>query len=44
LDKVAKAVIRGDYGDEPERSKRLKSKGHDPKKVQDRVNELLKKK
>lgn len=42
LDKVAKAVIRGDYGDEPERSKRLKADGHDPKKVQKRVNELLK--
>ena len=42
LDKVAKAVIRGDYGDEPERSKRLKADGHDPKKVQNRVNELLK--
>lgn len=42
LDKVAKAVIRGDYGDDPERSKRLKADGHDPKKVQDRVNELLK--
>lgn len=42
LDKVAKAVIRGDYGDDPERSKRLKAEGHDPKKVQDRVNELMK--
>ena len=42
LDKVAKAVIRGDYGDEPERSKRLKADGHDPNKVQNRVNELLK--
>lgn len=42
LDKVAKAVIRGDYGDDPERSKRLKADGHDPKKVQDRVNELMK--
>lgn len=41
LDKVAKAVIRGDYGDEPERSKRLKAEGHDPEKVQKRVNELL---
>lgn len=41
LDKVAKAVIRGDYGDDPERSKRLKSEGYDPKKVQDRVNELM---
>ena len=42
LDKVAKAVIRGDYGDEPERSKRQKADGHDPNKVQNRVNELLK--
>lgn len=42
LDKVAKAVIRGDYGDDPERSKRLKADGHDPKKVQNRVNELMK--
>lgn len=42
LDKVAKAVIRGNYGDDPERSKRLKAEGHDPKKVQDRVNELMK--
>lgn len=42
LDKVAKAVIRGNYGDDPERSKRLKAEGYDPKKVQDRVNELMK--
>ena len=42
LDKVAKAFIRGDYGDEPERRKRLKADGHDPNKVQNRVNELLK--
>lgn len=44
LDKVARAVIRGEYGDEPKRSKNLKAKGHDPKKVQDRVNELLRNK
>ena len=44
LDKVAKAVIRGDYGDEPERSKRLKADGYNPTKIQHLVNELLKEK
>lgn len=38
---AAWAVIRGDYGNEPERSKRLKAAGYDPEKVQDKVNELL---
>lgn len=44
LDKVAKAVIRGDYGDEPERSERLKADGYNPTKIQHLVNELLKEK
>lgn len=44
LDKVAKAVIRGDYGDDPERSKRLKADGYNPTKIQHLVNELLKEK
>lgn len=39
---VAWAVIRGDYGNEPDRSRLLIAKGYDPEEIQGRVNELLK--
>ena len=41
LDEVARAVIRGDYGNGAERAQRLKAEGYDPEAVQARVNELL---
>ena len=39
--KVAWTVIRGDYGNEPDRSRLLIAKGYDPEEIQDKVNELL---
>lgn len=42
LEKVAKEVIQGKYGNEPQRSKKLKSDGYDPKAVQKEVNRILK--
>lgn len=39
--KVAWAVIRGDYGNEPDRSRLLITKGYDPEEIQDKVNELI---
>lgn len=42
LDKVARDVIAGKYGNNPQRAKKLKAAGYDPKKVQARVNELMK--
>ena len=41
LTKVAKAVIAGDYGNGPERRRKLIAKGYNPDKVQDEVNRLL---
>lgn len=41
LTEIARAVIRGDYGNGEERYARLKSYGYDPDAVQRRVNELL---
>lgn len=41
---IAKEVIKGKWGDYPERKKRLEAAGYDYRKVQDKVNELLKKK
>lgn len=43
IDEVARDVIAGKYGNDPERSKKLKAEGYDAKAVQARVNELLKK-
>lgn len=40
---IAKEVIKGKWGDYPERKKRLEKAGYDYRKVQDKVNELLKK-
>lgn len=39
---VAREVIAGNYGNEPERSKKLKAEGYDPKAVQSEVNRILK--
>lgn len=38
---AARAVIRGEYGNDPERSERLKLQGFDPKQVQSEVNRIL---
>lgn len=40
LEEVAKLVYAGKYGNDPERSKKLKAEGYDPKAVQAKVNEL----
>lgn len=41
LTAVARAVIRGDYGNGNDRTSRLRAAGYDPSAVQARVNELL---
>lgn len=41
IDELAKEVIQGKWGNEPERSKRLTEAGYDARAVQDRVNEML---
>ena len=41
LDDIAKRVIQGDFGNGQERNDLLTSMGWDPKKVQNRVNELV---
>lgn len=43
IDEIAKEVINGKWGNGEERKKKLKKAGYDYKKVQKRVNELLKK-
>lgn len=40
IDEIVREVIRGDWGNGQDRINRLKAAGYDPKKVQDRVNEL----
>ena len=40
IDEIAREVIRGNWGNGQDRVNRLKAAGYDPKKVQDRVNEL----
>lgn len=42
IDEVARLVIRGDYGNYPERKKRLEAEGYNYREVQNRVNEILK--
>lgn len=42
LTKVAWAVLRGDYGNDPYRSQNLTDEGYNPKEIQHKVNELLK--
>ena len=41
IDEVAKAVIRGEYGNGEERKAKLIAAGYDYAAVQKRVNELL---
>lgn len=41
IDTVAREVIAGRWGCDPKRSKALCEAGYDPRKVQERVNELL---
>lgn len=41
IDEVAKDVINGKYGNQPERQKRLEAEGYNYREVQDRVNEML---
>lgn len=41
IDEIAHEVIRGEWGNYPERKTRLESAGYDYSAVQDRVNELM---
>jgi hypothetical protein len=41
IDEVANAVIRGEYGNNPERRERLLAEGYDADAVQARVDELM---
>ena len=41
LSEIAQAVIRGEYGNGPERKKRLEEEGKSYEKIQNKVNELL---
>lgn len=42
IDEIARLVIRGDYGNYPERKERLEAEGYNYREVQNRVNILLK--
>lgn len=42
IDEVAKDVINGKYGNQPERQQRLEAEGYNYREVQNRVNQLLK--
>ncbi len=41
IDEIAREVIRGDWGVDPERTRRLTAAGYDAKVVQARVNQLI---
>lgn len=41
LDAIARSVMAGNYGNNPERANRLRAEGYDPNAVQARVNQLL---
>lgn len=41
IDEVAKDVINGKYGNQPERQQRLESEGYNYREVRNRVNQLL---
>lgn len=43
IDEIANEVIEGKWGNDPERSKKLKEAGYDAKAVQKKVNDLLNK-
>ena len=42
IDEIAREVIRGKWGNNPERKRRLESAGYDYNAVQKRVNQLMK--
>lgn len=42
IDEVARLVIQGKYGNQPERQKRLEAEGYNYSEVQNRVNSILK--
>jgi hypothetical protein len=42
IEEVAQEVIHGDFGNDPERSQKLKAEGYDPEAVQEQVNKDLK--
>lgn len=42
IDEVAREVIQGKYGNQPERQKRLEAEGYNYREVQNRVNQILK--
>lgn len=41
IDEIAKDVINGNYGNQPERQQRLEAEGYNYREVQNRVNQLL---
>ena len=41
VEEIAKEVKAGKYGNEPERSQKLKAQGYNPEEVQDAVNKLI---
>lgn len=41
IDDVAREVIQGKYGNQPERQKRLEAEGYNYRQIQDRVNAML---
>ena len=41
IDEVARDVINGKYGNQPERQKRLEAEGYNYREVQNRVNQML---
>lgn len=41
IDEVAREVIKGKYGNYPERKEKLEAEGYNYREVQDRVNEIL---
>ena len=42
IDEVARLVIQGKYGNQPERQKKLEAEGYNYREVQNKVNQLLK--
>ena len=42
IDEIAKEVIQGKYGNQPERQKKLEAEGYNYREVQNRVNQILK--
>lgn len=42
VDEVAKEVIQGKYGNQPERQKKIEAEGYNYKEVQNKVNQIIK--